>query len=289
DKIVEKAVSNQSKEVVIDATAGQSASAADGQSAATAAEVGIPAAMLEAIAEKTSADVTVKTDVAEVTLDYQAVCAATQQIAGDTVYLIVERVKDTDEEVQFELKLVCSDGSTISDFGGGNAVVTVAVPKELAEKNLVCMYMDVRGWMSRVEGSKNADGTYTFTTTHFSTYVLMSAEDAVNALDAQKEEIRNVKIALRSRQVKMKSGKKAVKLTWTSDSDIALDGVEVYRSTKRYSGYGKKPIFISAGKAYYNTSVKAGTRYYYKVRGFVEVEGEKLYTDLSAKAWRKVQ
>lgn len=39
---------------------------------------------------------------------------------------------------------------------------------------------------------------------------------------------------------------------------------------------------------YYNTAIKPGTRYYDKVHGYVEFEGEKLYTGYSRKAWRTV-
>ena len=87
----------------------------------------------------------------------------------------------------------------------------------------------------------------------------------------------------------MKNGKKAIKLTRKTDSDADFDGVEIYRSTKRNSGYGKKPLYTTTKNAYYNTAIKSGTRYYYKVRGFVTIDGEKVYTDWSAKAWRTVK
>ena len=73
-----------------------------------------------------------------------------------------------------------------------------------------------------------------------------------------------------------------------SGKTMDFDGVEIFRSTKRYSGYGKEPIFETSKDAYYNTAIEAGTKYYYKVRGYVMVDGEKCYTDWSAKAWRTV-
>ena len=55
------------------------------------------------------------------------------------------------------------------------------------------------------------------------------------------------------------------------------------------SGFrGKKPFFETKKDVYYNTAIQAGTRYYYRVRGYVEYEGEKLYTSYSKKAWRTV-
>ena len=98
-------------------------------------------------------------------------------------------------------------------------------------------------------------------------------------------------LAARSRVVTMKNGKKAVKITWINENGelMDFDGVEIFRSTKRYSGYGKTPIFDTEKEAYYNTAVKAGTKYFYKVRGYVEFEGEKIYTEWSKKAWRTVK
>ena len=68
-----------------------------------------------------------------------------------------------------------------------------------------------------------------------------------------------------------------------------FDGVEIYRSTKRNSGYGKTPFFTTEKDAYYNTAIKKGTTYYYRVRGYVVIDGQKYYTDYSRKAIRTVK
>ena len=93
----------------------------------------------------------------------------------------------------------------------------------------------------------------------------------------------------RSKQVKMKNGKKAVTITWTNTSGVKFDGVEIFRSLKKNSGYGKNPIYTSKSGKYYNTSVKKGKKYYYKVRSYIEVDGIKYYSAWSAKAWRTVK
>ena len=170
--------------------------------------------------------------------------------------------------------------------------MTVTLPKEMADKKVVCVYIDDNGHMSKVEGQKNADGTYTFVTGHFSTYAIMAEEEADAAIAAQTEAIKNIKIKLTSKQVKTKSGKKGIKITWTAAAgDKTLDGVEVFRSKEKNKGYGTKAFFTSTKGgnkgSYINTkSLKKGTRYYYKVRGYVLVNGEKVYTDYSTKAWR---
>ena len=261
------------------------------------AEVTLPAETLGAIAEKTDADIVIKTNVAEVKLDnetaeaiaQQAQAAAGTEGKAETVSIITEKVKEEADEVSFELKVVTSSGKVISDFNGGSVSVTVNVPKSLSNKKLVCVYIDENGLKHRVDGQLNADGTYTFTTGHFSTYAIMSEDDAEEAIKEQKEAIKAMKFKLRSQIVKTKSGKKAVKLTWTNPSDIEFEGVAIYRSTKKNTGYGKKPLYVSKSDKYINTAVKSGKKYYYKVRAFVTIDGEKVYTDYSYKAYRTVK
>ncbi|MBQ8564169.1 MAG: bifunctional metallophosphatase/5'-nucleotidase [Firmicutes bacterium] len=103
------------------------------------------------------------------------------------------------------------------------------------------------------------------------------------------EYIESIKMTLKSQQVKVK-GKKAVKLTWAAPEGVDFDGFQVYRSTKKNSGYGTKPIFTTEKTSYTNTKgMKIGAKYYYKVRGFKYIDGEKVYTEYSTKAWRTIK
>ena len=47
-------------------------------------------------------------------------------------------------------------------------------------------------------------------------------------------------------------------------------------------------LFDSKRGKYYNTNIKADRKYYYRVRGYVLFNGEKVYTDWSLKAFRAV-
>ncbi|MGN0720379.1 MAG: leucine-rich repeat protein [Anaerovoracaceae bacterium] len=287
NKIVENAVENKATEVVIKAETSKGDS--------TGASVTLPAETVQAISEKTEATVTIETDSASISLDQDALAAVAAQ-AGTTgeVKLIVEIREQNKNKVEVDLKIV-TDKGTVSDFNGGNVTVSVPVDKELATKKLVCVYIDDNGHMSKVKGQMNADGTFTFTTGHFSTYAILAEEEADAAIAEQKEAIKNIGIKLTSKQVKTKSGKEGIKITWTAAAgDKTLDGIEIYRSTERYKGYGTKPFYATKnGKTegyYINTkSLKAGTRYYYRVRGYVLVDGQKVYTDYSNKAWRTVK
>ena len=104
------------------------------------------------------------------------------------------------------------------------------------------------------------------------------------------EAVKNTKLIARSAMSKAK-GKKAVKVSWYAENgnDLEFDGYEVFRSLKRYSGFGTTPIFKTTNEKYYNTAIKKGNKYYYKVRAYKVIDGEKVYTDWSTKAWRTVK
>lgn len=114
-------------------------------------------------------------------------------------------------------------------------------------------------------------------------------EEIIAALDSSK-------LVARSKLITLENGKKAVRITWydQNGNEIDFDGIEVYRSVKRYKGYGLEPFYTTKGdksEGYYvNTKdLKEGTTYYYKVRGYVTIDGQKYYTDYSYKAWRTIK
>jgi len=82
-------------------------------------------------------------------------------------------------------------------------------------------------------------------------------------------------------------------LTWAKEKGYKVDYFEIYRSTKRSSGYGWKPFFRTPNgnwTKYLNTkNIKEGSTYYYKIRGVRIIDGKKYYTEYSTKAWRSVK
>ena len=85
------------------------------------------------------------------------------------------------------------------------------------------------------------------------------------------------------------AGKGWIRIEWsTTGDDGAVQGYEIYKSTKKNSGY--KYAFTTKNpenKWYKNTAgLKKGTRYYYKVRAIIEIDGEKYTSDWSNKAYR---
>ena len=266
DKIVEKALENKSEEIIVDAA---------GNNTVASSEVGIPEKTVKEIAEKTDANLVIKTDNGKVDLDKAAVKAVADQAGtAGTVKLIVETVKTDENICHVNLKLVTSNGA-VKDFKGGNVKVTINLTKELAAKELVCVYIDDNGIYTLVDGVLNADGTYTFTTGHFSEYAVMAKAEADKKIAEQLDTmIKDVNLKVRT----SKTAKKNIKAVVSGDVKALTDAgytvkYKFYRSEKKASKYVAKAT--KAGKTYINTAGKKGTKYYYKAKALV-YDGDKL-------------
>ena len=276
-KIVEKAVENKSEEVVVNAATKTTVSET---AAGTKTEVAIPAAAVSQVAEKTDAAVTIKSDAAEVTLDKEAV-AAVAEAAGTTgeVKLVVDTVAQEEGKVEVDLKLVTASGK-VSEFKGGKVSVTIKLNAKLATKEVKCLYIDDNKAYHKVDGQKNADGTFTFKTGHFSSYAVVEAEEADKLIAEQETKATELTkdLTLKARSEKTAKGNIKVALTMDADEIKAIEDLgytvkyKFYRSTKKASSYKAK--LEGTGKTYTNTTGKKGTKYYYKARVMVyDAEG----------------
>lgn len=82
------------------------------------------------------------------------------------------------------------------------------------------------------------------------------------------------------KSVKLTATGKKVRADWVKEgSGYAFDYYQVWRSTKKNSGYKKIFTTTDARKCYYVNSkdVKKSTTYWYKVRGVREIDGELVY------------
>ena len=143
---------------------------------------------------------------------------------------------------------------TIGSFGGGKVTVTVRLSEELKDKDVVCVYIDEDGRYHRMEGKKNDDGTFTFTTGHFSTFAIMTAEEAEKVIAEQTAA--RIKAGVKATTIKASStaGKGWIRIKWKRSKGFKVDYYQVFRSTKKNSGYGTKPFYTT----------KTGTQTTYK-------------------------
>lgn len=157
---------------------------------------------------------------------------------------------------------------------GNTATITVAEGYELVD---VTVNGVSKGAVTTLSGLKTGD-TVVVTT--------KPIEPVKTESELIQEKIDGMKLVARSKRITAPSGKKSIMIYWydKSGAEVEFDGVEIFRSTDMNSGFEK--VFVSKTDQYYNTAIEAGTKYYYKVRGYVEVDGKKIYTDWSLKAFR---
>lgn len=178
--------------------------------------------------------------------------------------------------------VITDDGAegTLS-FYGDKLTIKVTDDYELAD---VILNGVSKGKVTELTGLKTGDKVEVKTEKKQEEPKEPTKEEIVAALKEQQ-------MIARSKMTTSKSGRKAVLITWydKNGNEVTFDGVEIYRSTKRDSGYGDEPIFVSRTGKYYNTAITEGARYYYKVRGYVIIDGQKYYTDYSLKAIRTIK
>ena len=109
----------------------------------------------------------------------------------------------------------------------------------------------------------------------------------------EKIELQNQIIAVRSVTIKASSSLKKsgstrkVKLSWSLSQDIDGMKYQIYKSTKKNSGYSK--IYTTSKQTFTNTSgLTKGKTYYYKVRGYKYINGKYYYTDWANICYRTI-
>ena len=222
--------------------------------------------------------------------------AAVNGASGDTVKLVLTKVSDTETDV----KLV-SGGKSITDLGAGKLTISLPVSDALKDKTLAAAYTSADGKLVKISGKLVTIGGkqyYQIETSQLGTFTL-DEETAIDAAikaqagETDEEKAERIKAGVEKTTIKLRSTfskKNNIQLKWTKSKGYKVDYYEVFKSTKRYSDFGTKAYYkTSTGtkNTYINTKeLKKGTRYFYKVRGVRTINGEKIYTQWSNKAWR---
>ena len=117
---------------------------------------------------------------------------------------------------------------------------------------------------------------------------LKEYQDRIAELEKQllQKQIEDLEIQASSKYGKS-SGKRYITVSWKVSEEIDGLKYQVYKSTKKSSGYSKA---TSTSKlSYKNTSsLKKGTTYYYKVRGYKSIGGKTYYSAWSNVTSKKV-
>lgn len=286
EKLVESIIKNKGETVVIEVP-----KQVDKPSTI---KTSFPKKLAKEILSKTNAELEIKTPDANVAFDQKALNRISTDVKSDTVTLFVELVKQPSNIIQ---KIIGDTGVAINlsisnlnagtmDFRQGRATVSIPIPTALADKKVKAVHIAEDGVINVKHGKDVTIGgvrCYQFETDHFSTFALV--EDSSGRIA---KGVKNTKITVSSTIKKRK-----ITIKWKKSPGFKMDYYEVYRSTKRNSGYGMKPYYQTKNGSktiYTNTKgLKKGIRYYYKVRGVRLVDGVKVYTKYSNKAYRTVK
>ena len=260
------------------------------------------------IAAKTDASLQVTTPLGSVTMDQTALNEAIKAASGSDLTIVLEKqtVAEADKDLlgsdaaQTKVSIL-SGGKEITDFGAGKITISLPVTSDLKDKDLGVVYTDSEGKLVKVSGKLvtiNGKQYYQIETSKPETFTLAEAAKIDAAIKAQggetdEEKAERIKAGVQATTIKLRSTfskKNNIQLNWTKSAGYKVDYYEVYKSTKRFSGFGTKAYYkTSTGTKnfYINTKeLKKGTRYFYKVRGVRVINGEKVYTQWSNKAWR---
>ena len=286
DKLVDQAVSNKSDTVEITVKS-------DNGNKAGQIEIEIPKKAVDSIAKDTEADLVIKTDIGQVTLDNKTLETIAAEADGDTVRLVVNgntQLKEAQKSVLdiigdrghiFDLAAIIS-GKYIHDFRGGRAHVTLPVPEKLKGKDIVIIYINDKGIceiLNHTVETVGAEEYIRFTTSHFSTFAVVEKTDADKIID--KQNAGKINTLIREAKLKATTSKTAkknvkVKIAGVKNSKSLIKDIEAmgytakykfYRSTKKASKY--TALKTKDTDTYINTAGRKGTKYYYKAKVLV--------------------
>ncbi len=294
-EIVKQAADKKSTEIVLEVASTQTAGAQNVQ-------LQLNVSFVKNVSEKTDAALTVNTENGTVSLDQNTIKTVLDEAKGTTITLDVNKVANP-TEVQKKaagtngqiLSLTVKSGDkTITDFKTGTVTVTVAISTALQNKRVAAIHIAEDGKIEQMPGKSREVGgkkCYEFTTSHFSDFALVDADEL--GLETE-DEIDAAALVAKLTPVarSAKTAKGYIKVQASLDksdkaiiSELQDAGYTVkyrfYRSTKKSASY--KSALTKKTTSYTNTSGKKGTKYYYKVQVRVYDKSGKLVAKTALK------
>lgn len=125
------------------------------------------------------------------------------------------------------------------------------------------------------QGENNADAVTTVENS------VENGENTTETAEISADEVKNIKIKATAKGIAYNK----VKVSWPVAEGV--DGYAVYRATSKSGKYTLKKSTTKT--EYVNSGVKYNKTYYYKVRGYKVIDGEKVYTKYSSPASAKAK
>ena len=299
DKLADEAVSNKSDNVEI------TVKSKDGNKAEQT-EIEIPKKAIDSIAKNTDADLVIKTDNGQITLDNKALGTMAASADGDTLRIIVTADMKLKENQKPAADAIGNSGAIfevaayigntrIYDLKDGKAEILLPVPEDLKDKDIAVIHISDKGIceiISHTVETVEAGSFAKFTTSQFANYAIVEKADADKLIEKQntdkiKNLIREVKLKATTskttkKNIKVKVGevKNLSSLIKEADAMGYTVKYKYYRSVKKSSKYAAK--ITKKSSTYINTKGKKGTKYYYKAKVLV-YDGNKLIAQTELK------